>query len=416
MSPSAPSPPEGGMRLLLPPGAGYPEIPGATPTPAPPCSTTGGAPAQKAASAAAPGGRRLVVLGVVYFTTATLVEVILEAASRRGGPSLRGGPALSGMEVSFILTCGEFAGCCVLALACGGRFSGKGDLEDEDDMAKLSPRSRALHNFYQMLPYVSLALLLCCGTGLANCSVAWVHYPVKVVMKSSKLIPAMVVSTVVGNSRKFSATEYVAALLVCIGTAAFMFHAGRSDAPAGMAALGVTFLLAAIVADVIIVNTQQFMMQKRGVPPMSLMLRQNFMGLVAACTFMCFTGDAPATLSRAVEQMVVLKYAACVGVVTGACVWANTYLVKEAGSVPQVALSTLRKLSTVVLSFALFPKPLTTLHLLAVAAVSCGLLLPTLASRSPGRRKSGSAAPRIVACTSQEPLEASQEPSEESPV
>merc|ERR1719215_184002 len=113
------------------------------------------------------------------------------------------------------------------------------------------------------LPYTWLALLLFCGTGFANMAVAWVQYPVKVVIKSSKLIPTMAVSAVIGNSRSFVGHEYLAALLICLGTATFSYHAGRADAPPEMVVLGIGMLIVAILGDVVAVNTQQWMMQRQ---------------------------------------------------------------------------------------------------------------------------------------------------------
>merc|ERR1740121_1873596 len=161
-------------------------------------------------------------------------------------------------------------------------------------------------------------------------------------------------------------------------------------------------LIVAILSDVAAVNTQQWMMQKQGVPPMSMMLRQNFCSLLGSLVLMFFFGDTSTLLAKAARNPVVLPYACAVGLSTAAAVWCTTHLIHEAGSVVQVGVSTLRKLLTVALSYALFPKPLTALHLFAILMVAAGLLLPSCGRR---RRSTGALAqrkgcsrPRLVPC------------------
>lgn len=68
------------------------------------------------------------------------------------------------------------------------------------------------------LPYVALSILVFLSTALANQSVNYVPYVLKVVFKSSKLMPTMLVSTLMGNSKSYGGMEYGAAVFLCIGT------------------------------------------------------------------------------------------------------------------------------------------------------------------------------------------------------
>merc|ERR1712187_95898 len=206
------------------------------------------------------------------------------------------------------------------------------------------------------------AFMLFCGTALANIAVTWVQFPVKVIIKSSKLIPAMAISTVIGNSRHFSAVEYLAAGIICAGTACFSYRAGRSNMPAEMVVFGIVMLMIASVADVAALNMQQWMMQRNGVPPMSMMLRQNFACLVGSVILLVASGKMRVALEDAALDCNLFTYSCGVGLAMAVGVWANTNMIYEIGSVAYVVLSTSRKITTVLLSYVFFPKPLLPIH------------------------------------------------------
>merc|ERR1719265_2573604 len=127
------------------------------------------------------------------------------------------------------MTCGQFTGCVILALASGGLRNDGGD------------RS--------WLPYMGLVACVFGGTGLPNIAAGWVQYPVKVLFKSSKLIPTMLVSVLMANSKSFAWVEYIAAGLMCIGTAGFSFKPGQSDAPSSYVTLGIILLCMSTICD-----------------------------------------------------------------------------------------------------------------------------------------------------------------------
>eukprot|EP00931_Biecheleriopsis_adriatica_P101016 TRINITY_DN76244_c0_g1_i1.p1 TRINITY_DN76244_c0_g1~~TRINITY_DN76244_c0_g1_i1.p1 ORF type:complete len:387 (+),score=68.19 TRINITY_DN76244_c0_g1_i1:72-1232(+) len=306
--------------------------------------------------------QRVAFLAGVSFVSAILLELLLEAAARHAVA------AGVGTAAALLLTCGEFAGCCVVALACGGDLHGRRDGELLPGSRRARSRQGSFMQFW--LPYVMLASLLLSGTFCANFSVTWVQFPLKVMIKSSKLVLVMAVSTAFGNSRAFSSEEYMTGLALCVGNAMFSYGSGENDAPPTMVALGVCMLLAASLGDVVAVNAQQLMMQKHAVPAMSLMLRQNFISFLGSCALLAASGGLWELLLLAPGQ---LCFAAAVGLCTGTTVWANTYLIKEAGSVQQVAVSSLRKVATVTLSYVVFPKDLSRTRGLAALLVAGAL-------------------------------------------
>lgn len=311
---------------------------------------------------------RLAFLVAVFFGGMALMEVVLEAATRE--------LSLDAYAVGLVVTCAQFIGCFFVAVLSGGSLT-SGNVVD-------------LHTFgQQWLPYLGLASLIFGGTGLANIAAGWVQYPVKVVFKSSKLIPTMLVSVVMRNSKPFSMSDYISALLLCAGTAGFSFRAGQSDSTAEAAALGIAMLVTAAFCDACSSNVQQRLMQQMGVSPMDMMLRLNLVGAIGSAMLLVSSGEAGGVVAYAREDHRLLTFAAGVGLTIGIGVWANTQLINEAGSVVAVGVATLRKVFTIVLSYVLFPKPLTMIHVIAGLLVTAGLALSSFRCNgsSGGQRK-----------------------------
>ena len=57
----------------------------------------------------------------------------------------------------------------------------------------------------------------------------------------------------------------------------------------------------------------------------------------------------------------------------GTAVLAYTELIRRAGPAVAVGVATLRKVFTILLSYIIFPKPMTPLHMASAALVICGL-------------------------------------------
>ncbi|CAK0831407.1 unnamed protein product, partial [Prorocentrum cordatum] len=206
----------------------------------------------------------------------------------------------------------------------------------------------------------------------------------------------MLLSALVGNGRVYGRTEYLAALVLCVGVAAFSMSSSHMAAPSQLVGLGIVMLLLAVLGDVAALTTQQWLMQRCDVPPMSLMLRQNVTSLVLTLSVLVGTSGMTELKAALAEEPQVLLYAAGFGALTSVAVWANTHLIHEAGSVTQVALSTGRKGVTVLLSYLLFPKPFTRSHGAACLLVLAALCYQGSASR---RRKRAPLAQRSTTAT-----------------
>jgi adenosine 3'-phospho 5'-phosphosulfate transporter B3 len=90
----------------------------------------------------------------------------------------------------------------------------------------------------------------------------YINYPTKVVFRSCKLIPTMLVALVV-NKEIFSPSEILSAFAVCLGLVLFAFADMAGDSkvstPFGLALQG-----GSVVADAFLPNLQQALFKKGG--------------------------------------------------------------------------------------------------------------------------------------------------------
>ena len=121
-------------------------------------------------------------------------------------------------SMSIWISLAQFGGCVVVPAVISAI---PGAVEKVAPSEKLLPSVNSLREpkttAVLWIQYVGLAGLVFCATAIANHAVNFVQYPVKVVFKSSKLVPTMIVGTVMGNTKRYSSQEYVAALMICAG-------------------------------------------------------------------------------------------------------------------------------------------------------------------------------------------------------
>ena len=294
---------------------------------------------------------------VLFFGAMIGHEVALEAASASFGHL----DALSSAA-----TCFQFSFCVLFPL-----------LLSKGEGLEHLPKTRR-----DLLPYIRLSLLVFGATGLSTQAVRYVTYPTKVVFKSAKLIPTMAVASV-WQGQRYSQWEYLAAVLLCAGAAGYSFGSGNqnnnTDASSGPgASWGIFLLVCSIICDAIVPNYQKLLLNQ-GISAAQLMINVNTVGTGAVILYMLVTGQLLDIASACQSHPLLLLYLTCVGVGLSTAVWAYTKLIQATSSVIAVAVSTLRKVGTICLSYILFPKPLLTIHIFSGILVLLGMVLSSVA-------------------------------------
>jgi adenosine 3'-phospho 5'-phosphosulfate transporter B3 len=222
-------------------------------------------------------------------------------------------------------------------------------------------QGRALQRFPKSprdaIPYGKLCLVVFGATALASYSLKWVTYPTKVVFKSAKLIPTMMVSTFL-QGKRYGWLDYAAALLICVGAAGYAMDSNVDPTSTNQSSVpGLALLIVSVLCDALVPNLQQqFMTPPNALSAFELMVNVNAIGFAGLLASMVATGQLSEVLQKCFEFPRLSMYLTLVGLGLSTAVLAYTQLIQASGSVTAVAVATLRKVVTVILSYMFFPK------------------------------------------------------------
>eukprot|EP00324_Dicrateria_rotunda_P005698 CAMPEP_0206170958 /NCGR_PEP_ID=MMETSP1474-20131121/40762_1 /ASSEMBLY_ACC=CAM_ASM_001110 /TAXON_ID=97495 /ORGANISM="Imantonia sp., Strain RCC918" /LENGTH=223 /DNA_ID=CAMNT_0053578053 /DNA_START=115 /DNA_END=786 /DNA_ORIENTATION=- len=209
-------------------------------------------------------------------------------------------------------------------------------------------------------------------------ALSWVSYPVKVVIKSCKLLPTMALGGFLLRKR-YALLDQAAAVCLCAGIVGFTLAdadlggKGKSSSP-----LGVALLVFAVCCDAVQVLLQERMLRGRhDLTPMHVMAHTNGFAFFAICPAIFATGEH-LRLPESLPWGSLLLYGSSSWV--GVCCFIS--LTRSWGATAAVIATNTRKLLTVALSFVIFPKPLKPAFALSGASIAFGVYLHHLRKAS----------------------------------
>mmetsp|Transcript_23906 Transcript_23906/g.35449 ORF Transcript_23906/g.35449 Transcript_23906/m.35449 type:complete len:373 (+) Transcript_23906:39-1157(+) len=251
----------------------------------------------------------------------------------------------------------------------------------------------------EFVPYTRLSFLVFGATGLATHSLKYVSYPTKVIFKSAKLIPTMLISTLFYKNKKHTSLEYFSAFLICLGAAGYSYNGGGgggSGPSNDTSYFGVGLLSVSILCDAIVPNVQKNLMTislprtsttdadsviSLGLSAQAVMVNTNAVGFGILLVYMLVSGSLSDAVSTAMLHPKLLLYLVSVGLGLSSAVLAYTTLIKRTSPVVAVAVATLRKVATIMLSYIIFPKIISGIHVIAGVLVLVGVFLSTFCRR-----------------------------------
>ncbi|KAG7353767.1 UAA transporter family protein [Nitzschia inconspicua] len=287
-----------------------------------------------------------------------------------------------------------------------------------------------------MLPYLLLSLFVFGSSGLATMSIRYVSYPTKVILKSTKLIPTMIMATLLQQThgQRYGRLEYLAATLLCAGAAGYGFGESNISVSSheGESYWGMFLLGTSVVCDAFTPNIQQRLMAPTcghhdhataattttaattwkqrlhriqqsifppgglGVSASTLMTNANFVGGIGILIYMAMTRVLVEALRVALVKPSLLCSLTVIGMSLAAAVSAYTRLIQASGSVVAVGVATLRKMVTVILSYFFYPKQFSRTHAISSLLILAGVLLSTYAKQRPHIMRTEYPSPRTM--------------------
>jgi adenosine 3'-phospho 5'-phosphosulfate transporter B3 len=239
------------------------------------------------------------------------------------------------------------------------------------------PRNSPLQNFLG----ISLSLAVSIGCGFA--SLAYLNYPTKVLFKSGKIIPTMLLGKLFGRS--YGLFEYVAAVLLCGGLAAFTL--GQASVSPSFHLVGVALISVAAMSEAAVGNLQEHILSRHKCKLLEIVFWSNFFSATVVLVYLVVSGELISSLEQvwqSAELMQTICFEAVIGYVA---VFFYLGLVQRFGVAVCIGVSALRKIATICLSFLVFPKPFTIMYVYGGGMVMAAILMTAYLKNS---GKSGS--------------------------
>ena len=233
--------------------------------------------------------------------------------------------------------------------------------------------------------FPGLSAFLLASMVLGNIALKYVSYPVKVVLKSSKLLPAMVMGKFI-LGKKYLVFQYLSAMLLCVGVIGCSYADRWVDKEGkAFSGFGLSLLLCAVCCDAISPVVQEQLLGKHQVHPAELMLRTNliaFGGVALALVASAEYERYPALVETADGAAPRLLLSLCAyGMTSFVGVTFLLALIEKHGSAIGVAVGTLRKVVTILISFLWWRKPFSLAFALSGLAVFASIAMNSQAKR-----------------------------------
>jgi len=220
--------------------------------------------------------------------------------------------------------------------------------------------------------YLLLAVFVMFGTFFTNMSLNYLTYPLRVMFKSIKVLPVMLVSRFYVG-RKYSCTQYLSVLVLTIGIT--MFTLGDFKNSGTVYPLGFVLIVLGVGLDSLASNYEEkhFFNRDKNCSPSEVVVWSSMFGLFMAIALEAFTGDLMHAIEHTKQHPIVVPY--CMAFSIAGYVSTNLImtLIKAFGATVAEIIKSLRKVLTILFSFIMFSKPWATMHIVGFALffVSC---------------------------------------------
>ena len=248
--------------------------------------------------------------------------------------------------------------------------------------------------------YFVLAALTSSGMYATNAALRYLNYTTRIVAKSSKVIPTMIIGTVF-QGRRYGANEYVAASMLVVGIA--LFTMGDVDARPSFDPQGVALIVAALFLDSFAANFEE--RRLFDVPDPSshaeVVFHANAVGAAFTICAMAVTGELSQALqslgigSSSEDASTTGSFAAALPATLMSAAFGYVsvsfilLLIRHFGASNAEIVKSTRKLVSIAASLLLYPKPMGWKYAGGTASTVCGLYYLYVLKR----RKLNAAAP-----------------------
>lgn len=138
--------------------------------------------------------------------------------------------------------------------------------------------------------YPPLTICLVMSSSLASWSLNYINFPTKVVFRSCKLLPTMIIAYMMGNANRFTYVEVGSAIAVCAGLITFAAGDWSLSNPQ-FHPFGLTLVSLSVFADAILPNAQEKLFRTFDASKSEVMFFTNIYTLIVQTCSALLSGD-----------------------------------------------------------------------------------------------------------------------------
>ena len=206
--------------------------------------------------------------------------------------------------------------------------------------------------------YFMLCFCLLISSATSNIALSYINYPTKVVFRSCKLIPTMLIA-VVYNGKKVHNFEFAFGTVISLGMV--LFATADFQVYPNFDFIGIILVSISVIADAFLPNFQEKVFD-HGSSRIEVTFFTNILCLMAMTIAFTATGDLQEAFGYALANPNAIVIMAIYTFLAYIAITFHMALVKEFGGIVTVLVGNTRKAITIVLSFLLFPKPVSILY------------------------------------------------------
>lgn len=198
------------------------------------------------------------------------------------------------------------------------------------------------------------------GMYLTNWSLEYLNYPTRVVFKSSKVIPTMFVGVFV-QQKSYSIPEYISAFVLVLGIVIFTLGDAKESPKFNI--YGVLLISLGVIADALTSNLQEgTFFRKLKCSQAEVMLFCSLFGSLNALLAIAAEGTLLPAVDFAFDHPEMVLWTVTFSSLGYCSVMFVLLLIKRFGATNAEIVKSCRKVFSILLSFFLYAKPISSMH------------------------------------------------------
>lgn len=225
-----------------------------------------------------------------------------------------------------------------------------------------------------MQDYVQLSVWTMSGMYFTNWSLTYLNYPTRILAKSSKVIPVMIVGMVV-QGRYYTRLEYLSACILALGIALFTMGDAYDSPKFDYRGLGL--ISVGVFADAMTANFEEARLfrQHRCSQAEVMFYSSGFSAVWTFLTMTSVSNELQLALEHAREHTEVITWTVSFACMGYASVVFVLLLIKRFGATNAEIVKSCRKVFSIIISFAAFGKSVGRYHLVGGFLFSASVAL-----------------------------------------